>query len=287
MQTSNKLMALVLTAIVGLQLWTLRHQANLEQQIQRLADSMQNSEARLSNDLTGIYHSLREMSEAEQWVRIREVGASSNSSCDSFRSRIEWDLQQWAPQSSTRLLYRSGPDQAWQEARVESLGGQSYAATLSFAGKPWLNAGIVMEYSEGRKSTSHAQDRKPPNTQNYQYQIVAEGPSLSRSTGARSLTEPGRLMIPAKFTLRHEEGGRYRAELVTDGTEQNPCNRVEQAEIRAYIGESLDSTFPLTAARDYRMESQWQSEKRFSRMTLAVRHGGGEEEIELPLTPPQ
>lgn len=284
MQNSNKLLATLLVVVAGLQWWTLSRQTHLERQLQSLSNSQLNLTHELQNGLSGMDGRLGELAKAEQWVSVRRQGVERGATCETAQARVEWDLLQWTAESQSRLLYRTGPDQPWQEAKAEPQGGQSYAATFSLPGKPKLAVGLSVEHSRGKSSESVTRGpEKDPYDLNYQYQIVAEGPNLSRSTGARSLPIHGEFVVPAKLIVQVEEKERYQVELFTDTPKQNPCAQVESAEVRAYAGEQLTGTKPLDSEDGKVRRLEWQSETPLTRLEVVIRHGGGEEIVEVPL----
>lgn len=285
MQNANKLVAALLVAVAGLQWWTLSRQADLERQLQNLSNTQHNFARELRNGLSSTEGRIREMAEAQRWVSVSHQGVDRGATCEAAQARVEWDLLQWTPGTQSRLLYRTGPDQAWQEATTEDRGGQNYAAGFTLPGKPRLALGLMVERSRGKNSESVTQGpNKAAIDLDYQYQIVAEGPNLSRSTGPKSLPLHGAFVVPAKLIVREEENGRYRVELFSDHVGQNPCAKVESAEVRTYAGEQLTGTKPLDSEDKHSWGLEWREETPLTRLEVVIRHGGEEEVIDVPLS---
>lgn len=286
MQNSGRWVATLLAVVIALQIWTLMRQANLDEQVQRLSMNQSNQTIELRNALSGVHRSLSDMAEAERWVVVHRHNLESTT-CETATARVEWELRQWTPGTVSRLLYRTAPDQPWQEATTESLGGQNYAATFAAPGKPVLMTGMVVSYDQGKNGHSVNHESmsgdKSDFDRDYHYQIVAEGPNLSQSTGVRSLPLGGEFIVPAKIMVDVEKDGRYRLHLFSEQAGRSPCTRIDSAELRAFASGQAASSIPLQAEAGREWRAEWKSEQPLHRLELVLRFGGEEKVVEIPL----
>ncbi len=289
MQQTSKLVVVLLVAVLAMQLWTFNRQSQLAQELQVLAASRNQSDMRIRNDLDALQRRLSEMAEADRWVVVNRAEVAPVGSCGTAQVQVDWTLQEWGEGTTSRLLYRASADQPWQEATVERRGiGQNYTATLPIiGGKPYLEVGWDVSHAPntGRKSQearagSMAVEASP--LSGLQYQIVAESPSMSRSTGVKTVSLSSQFVIPVKIGVDVERDGRYIVDLYTDPN-RGPCAQLESVEIRAYSGNEVVETRPMTREQDDRLRAEWQSDQALHRLELLIQHSGGVETLVIPL----
>lgn len=287
MNQTPKLAAALLVVTAALQVWSLNRQSDLQQQIRNLASEHNMAMNRMQHELNAMQSSLERKAEAEQWVAVQKQAVEPSATCDAAQGRVEWELRQWAPGTGSKLLYRSGPNEAWQEATVQPKGGQNFAAVFPVPAKPLLEVGLDVQYPAGKNSATarveQARSNKAAYDRDYQYQIVAEGPQFNRSTGARGLALGGQFVVQAKIRARVERDNRYEVELYSHREGASPCVTVQSAEVRAYAGDRMVTTLPLADRDPSQLVAQWQSQEALTRLEVVVRYGSGEEVVEISL----
>lgn len=287
-ENTGKVAVALLAVVAGLQVWTLNRQAALEQRLQNVTAMQNQLDMNTRDRLEGLYQRLHEMTEADRWMVVQHQSLEPLGSCETAQARVEWELRQWASGTESRLLYRTGPDENWQEATVEERGGQNYAASFTLPAQPLLEVGVDVSYAQPRGSTSKVEEafarEKSKFDRDYEYQIVAEGPDFSRSSGAKRIPVHGEFVVPAKISVDVERDGRYKVRLFSETTGRKACASLESAELRAYAGERLAHSTTLAEQNQHERSAEWTSEESLTRLELILRHGGGEEVIPVTLS---
>lgn len=121
-----------------------------------------------------------------------------------------------------------------------------------------------------------------PNGLLYQYQILAEGPGGSRSTGAEHLDLAKAFWVPAQVHATVLPDQRYQAQVVTR-PEPGACSRIDAAAVRAYAGGTLVGTYPLATRDGGDLHADWQSDLPLTRLEFVLTVNGQEEVVPVHL----
>jgi hypothetical protein len=286
MPDRTRLLTALLAVVLVLQLWLLQRQSHLGEQLQQMVSRHNQLERLIQSEVHGLEGQLRTLADAQTWVDIQEEQVSPLPSCDGASVKLAWQLREWAEATTTRLLYRSRPDEPWQEAPVQALGGQSYTAAFTVPGKPQVEVDVVVEVLDrtrggaGMASTS----RKPDDRWDYQYALVAEGTGFHRSTGARSLPLGQWFRVGAKGVVRVRPDATYEIDLHTDPADLYPCVRIDSAEVRGYAGDRLVTTQAMAWQED-RFTLRLEQVPELTRLELVIRHGGEQSVVPVTLRP--
>jgi len=270
-----------------MQLWTYSRQGQLERQLQNLSSQQAQLLQQTENRVASLERSMQETAEANRWVTVNRAEIEPTTTCESAQAKVDWSFQRWAEDMTARLLYRSGPDQPWQEATVQQMGAlQSYAASFQVAASPVLRPGYDISYAatgSGKVQETQAGGTEEGNSMvGAQYQIIAQSPSMSQSSGVHTLPLHAQFVIPLKIAVDVERDGRYLIEIAHDPN-RGPCAGVESIELRTFVGNELKGTTPLRSEEPGRFAAEWRSEEALSQLEIRVRYNGGEQSFTIPL----
>ncbi|MFZ5816233.1 MAG: hypothetical protein ACOY93_13205 [Bacillota bacterium] len=287
METSTRgWIILLLVSTLLLQVWSINRQGRLERGIERVSTLQNQVETGLQRRLDYLQSSLRQMEEAERWMAVTRERVEPDSTCQQAEALIEWELRRWVPGTTSRLLYRTGAGEPWQEAPVRPTGGQNYQARLPVAAAPILEPHLSVNLIRPGRGSSEAGAATAARTKqemDFEYQILAEGPEESRSSGLRRLPLRHYFTLPVRLHVRVEPQNRYWLSLSGMGDTMERCTRLEGAEVRAYSGERLVMTSRMESQAPGQWVADWRSEEALTRLDVLVRYGGREELVPISL----
>lgn len=273
-QSTSRLVVILLVAVLALQVYSLSRQGGLERQVAQVAAEASALEHRLRGEIGGVQGYLHELAKAERWLSRPTVAVNNTASCDAADVRISWELMNWGPDTRSRLLYRQGETGEWQEAAVQPLGGQGYAARFTATGAPVVQPNVSVSREDNRSSAAQmVETAGRPHGLLYQYQILAEGPGGSRSTGAEHLDLAKAFWAPAQVHATVLPDQRYQAQVLTK-PEPDVCSRVDEAVVRAYAGGDQVGTYRLGARGVGQLHAEWQSDVPLTRLEFVLTVNG-------------
>jgi len=280
-----KPIAVLLAAVLGLQLYGLIRLEGMENEMESFRRAQENQTTEVHRRLEEMRSQLWTLGDGERWYAVKRTDILPDDSCQTAEARVEWELRQWTPGGSLRFLYRTDADTYWQEAEIVELGGASYAASFPIMAPPVLDWDVavsgsrVIEDPERYRPDTRAD--RPEVDRLVAYQIVTEGSGESRSSGALPLVLSG-YSIPAKIDVRTDVSGSYSVTLAT-GFAENRCTTIEGAEVRVYRGGSLVQTVPLERNVPPMFRAEWRSREQPHRLEIVIRYAGQEEVIPVDL----
>lgn len=283
-QSTSKVLVVLLAAVLVLQLYSLSRQGGLDRRVAQLSSEVAQQESRLFNDISSMQSRLYDLAEAERWVSVANVAVDQGPACGAADVRINWELMNWAPDTRSRLVYRVDESGAWQEAAVESLGAQSYVGRFTVDGAPVVQPSVEVTTHVSRNSMGVQVEETASvgGNSDYQYQILAEGPAGSRSTGAQNLDVAKVFRVSPKVRAEVLGDQRYEATVLTK-PEPDVCARVEAAAVRAYGADGLAGTYPLQTAGHGELQAAWQSDVPLVRLEFVLTVNGKEEVVPVHL----
>lgn len=141
---NGKPMAILLTVVLGLQIYGLIRLNGIENEMESLRRAQENQTSRVDRRIEEMQSQLRSLADGERWYAVNRTDVLPDASCQSAEARVEWELREWTPGGTVRFLYRTDADAQWQGVAVTELGGASYAASFPIMVSPVLDWDVDM-----------------------------------------------------------------------------------------------------------------------------------------------
>lgn len=295
--------AALVAAVLAMQVWFFRELGQVRREAAQIRERQEYLLRQNVAQLNGLESAIREAQSFPDWLTRPEVTATPDPACREHRVSAAFSLKEWTPGTKAHFQFRRGTGEAWQEATVEDLGQQSYAASLVIPGGPALDWRLHIASQGGTGPgtvySGPATVYWPPDTHQFrtgfpaapalQYRIVVDVPGGSRATTALPIQLGPQLTVPASVSVQVTDQT-YQVTVDTPRSPASPCMTIGKLTAIALASDRALGEHPLAQdpATPWRWSARWQSDTPATRISLAVDYAGVYSTVvPIELRPPQ